>query len=125
MNRIIAVGFAAFLLSACHHDYPLKTHNQKENLLFLINASANSEKRLHLPVKEGDRGVIYLECMEGKKDKEINCTALYQTMISFAREGHYQGYESITLPELTDHKVFDELADDYLETLADTWPTYY
>ena len=125
MNRMIAVGFAALLLSACHHDNPLQTHTKTESATFLMNASANAEKRLQFAVKKDERGYGYLECMEGQKNKEINCNALYQAMILFAREGHYKGFDSITLAQLTDKRILNDLNDDYFEVMSSTWPTYY
>jgi hypothetical protein len=119
------MGLAMLLLTACHHDNPLQSHSKKQSLLFLINASANAEKRLNLPIKDGDRGVVYWECMGGEKDKDINCNALYQAMIDFAKEGHCKAYENLTLGQLTDTTVFKGLDAGYLDALVDTWPTYY
>ena len=125
MRKIITAGLAILLLSACHHENPLQSHSKQENLVFLINASANAEKRLQLDIKDDDRGVVYWECMGSEKHQEINCDALYQAMINFAEEGHYKAYKTITLSQLTDAKVFKGIDEEYLETLVDTWPTYY
>ena len=111
MKRFALFGLVG-LLSACHNTNPLQTHSKIDNATFLMTASANAEKRLHFAVKEGDRGAGYLECMEGKKNAEINCTALYQAMVNFAREGHYQGFDSLTVSQVTDQKMFEGLADE-------------
>lgn len=112
-------------LTACHHDNPLATHSKQQSATFLMNASANLERRLRLDVKNDEHGYGYLECMEGKKNHEIHCETLYQGMIAFAKEGHYPGFEAITLKNLTNQAMFTGLSDDYYEVMASTWPVYY
>lgn len=127
MNTLIKgliVGLMAVTISACHHDNPLKTQPAKASVTFLINASANAEKRLHFAIHRDAYGFAYLECMEGKQSPEINCDALYQGMITFAKEGHYAGFQTITQTDLTDQKVFESLADEYAETAATIWPHF-
>ena len=116
---------ASLLLTACHTHQPLKTHSKHQSATFLMNASANVEQRLKFNERLDEYGYGYLECMEGKKNSEINCDALYRGMVAFAKEGHYFGFQSVTLNELTSHAVFDELSDDYYEVMAMTWPKYY
>ena len=89
-----------------------------------INASANAEKRLHFAIHKDAYGFAYLECMEGKQSPEIHCDALYQGMITFAQEGHYAGFQTITQADLTEQKVFESLADEYAETAATIWPHF-
>lgn len=116
---------AMLLLTACHHDNPLQTHNKNESATFLMSASANAEKRLQLPIKTGDRGALYLECMEGKQDKNIDCQALYQAMVTFAKEGHYPDFKAVNLSHLTNKNIFASLTDDYVEVLTSDWPSYF
>ncbi|HAU1546674.1 TPA: protein LvrD [Legionella pneumophila] len=127
MNTIIK-GLLVFLMtatiSACHHENPLKTHPTKASVTFLINASANTEKRLHFAIHKDAYGFAYLECMEGKQSPDIRCDALYQGMVVFAKEGHYSGFQTITLSNLTDQKVFESLADEYAEAAATIWPHF-
>lgn len=111
-------------ISACHHENPLKTQPAKASVTFLINASANAEKRLHFAIHKDAYGFAYLECMEGKQSPDIQCNALYQGMIAFAREGHYAGFQMITQADLTEQKVFESLADEYAETAAIIWPHF-
>ena len=125
MKKITIMITGALILTACHHDNPLKTHSKKQSAVYLMNASANVEKRLQFAVKSDEHGYGYLECMEGKKNPEINCKALYQGMISFSKEGYYLGFETITLADLTDKAVFTDLGDDYAEVMITTWPHFY
>lgn len=111
-------------ISACHHENPLKTQPPKASVTFLINASANAEKRLHFAIHKDAYGFAYLECMEGKQSPDIRCDALYQGIIAFAKEGHYSSFQTITLPDLTNQKVFESLADEYAETAATIWPHF-
>ncbi len=124
-KKTIAITITAALLSACHHENPLKTHPRELSASFLVNASANVEKRLHFAIQQDSYGFGYLECMEGKKSPEIQCADLYQGMVAFARENHYAGFQSITLSDLTDQRVFKILGDAYAETAATTWPHYF
>lgn len=112
----------AAAVCACQHENPLKTQPAKASVTFLINASANAEKRLHFAIHKDAYGFAYLECMEGKQSPEIRCDTLYQGMIAFAKEGHYSGFQKITLTDLTDKNLFESLADGYAETAATTWP---
>lgn len=120
----LMVGLMTATISACHHENPLKTQPAKASVTFLINASANAEKRLHFAIHKDAYGFVYLECMEGKQSPDIECDALYQGMIAFAKEGHYSSFLTITLPDLTDQKVFKSLADEYAETAATIWPHF-
>lgn len=111
-------------ICACHHKNPLKTQPAKASVTFLINASANAEKRLHFAIHKNSYGFAYLECMEGMQSPDIQCDALYQGMIAFAKEGHYAGFQTITQADLSDQKVFESLADEYAETAATIWPHF-
>ncbi|HHG8516393.1 TPA: T4SS-associated protein LvrD [Legionella pneumophila] len=125
MNHLLKslmVVLMAAAISACQHENPLKTQPAKTSVTFLINASANAEKRLHFAIHKDAYGFAYLECMEGKQSPEIRCDALYQGMIAFSKEGHYSGFQKITLADLTDKNLFESLADEYAETAATTWP---
>lgn len=121
----ISLVVAALLLSACHHDNPLKTHTTKESAIFLMNASANVEKRLNFTIQQGSFGYGYLECMEGKKSVEIRCPDLLNGMIQFAKENHYPAFKQITLSDLTDKTVFETIGDQYAEIAASTWPHFF
>lgn len=113
------------LLSACHHDNPLKTHSLKEVAVFLLNASANVEKRLHFAIQQDAYGYGYLECMEGKKSAEIHCSDLLNGMVQFAQENHYPAFKNITLSDLTDKTVFERIGDEYAEVAVTTWPHFF
>lgn len=124
-KKTVFMTVAAVFLGACQHENPLKTHPIKESTSFLVNASANVEKRLHFAIQQDAYGYAYLECMEGKKSAEIQCDNLYKGMIVFAKENHYSGFKNITLSDLTDQGVFQIFGDDYAETAATTWPHYF
>lgn len=115
---------SVFALCACHHENPLKTHSKKDTLNFLMNASANVEKRLHFPTQKDSYGYAYLECMEGTKNPELKCGALYSKMAAFAQEGHYPGFNSLNVKDLTDSAFFIALADDYAEFAATHEPRF-
>ncbi|MCW8452967.1 protein LvrD [Fluoribacter dumoffii] len=118
MNKLLSsciMILGALTLCACHHENPLKTHLKKDTLNFLMNASANVEKRLHFPTQKDSYGYAYLECMEGTKNPELQCGALYNKMVSFAKEGHYQDFKNLNIKDLTDSAFFIALADDYAE----------
>ena len=89
LKKMVGLTTVMMLLNACHHENPLKTQTIKISTKFLVNASANVEKRLEFPIHKDAFGFAYLECMEGKKSTEIRCRDLYQGMIAFAHEGHY------------------------------------
>lgn len=115
---------SVFALCACHHDNPLKTHSKQDTLNFLMNASANAEKRLHFITQKDSYGYAYLECMDGKKSPELNCTALYLGMMDFAREGHCPGFNTLRAQDLIDYSLFASLADDYAEFAATHEPRF-
>lgn len=123
--KILTMSTALLLLTACHHDNPLQTHTKQQSAAFLMNASANVELRLHFNVRKAEHGYGYVECMEGKNNAEIHCDALYQGMISFAKESHYPEFEGITLTDLTNHTVFNGLSDEYYDVMASTWPHFF
>ena len=83
-----------------------------------MNASANLERRLRFDVKNDEHGYGYLECMEGKRNHEIHCDTLYLGMIAFAKEGHYPGFESITIKDLANKSVFENKRAASKNTLA-------
>lgn len=121
----ISLVITALLLAACHHDNPLKTHSPKESAVFLMNASANIEKRLHFAIQQESFGYGYLECMEGKKSVEILCSELLNGMVQFAKENHYPAFKQINLSDLTDKAMFEKIGDEYAEIAATTWPHYF
>lgn len=123
--RKLSVVITTLLLTACHHDNPLKTHSPKESAVFLLNASANIEKRLHFVIQQDAYGYGYLECMEGKKSAEIHCPDLLNSMVEFAKENHYPAFKHITLSDLTDKTVFETIGDEYAEVAATTWPHFF
>jgi len=121
----ILVTIITLLLAACHHNNPLATRALKESALFLMNASANVEKRLHFVIQEDAFGYGYLECMEGKKSLDIRCPDLLNGMVQFAKENHYPAFKHITLSDLTDKTVFEKIGDEYAEVAASMWPHYF
>lgn len=121
----IPLVVTALLLAGCHHDNPLKTHSHKESVVFLMNASANIEKRLNFAIQQEAYGYGYLECMEGKESVEIHCSDLLNSMVQFAKENHYPGFKQITLSDLTDKTMFEAIGDEYAEIAATTWPHYF
>lgn len=126
MKKLIPVVIAStFAISACQAENPFKTHTVKESATFLMQASANAEKRLGFDIKKDDHGYGWLECMEGKNNPEIDCKKLYTEMIAFAREGHIAGFKKITLDFLTDKTLLETLGDDYAEIMISTHPVFY
>ncbi|KTD20125.1 hypothetical protein [Legionella londiniensis] len=127
MNKfgITSLLITTLLLVACHHENPLKTQPAKASAIFLMNASANVEKRLHFAIAQGAYGYGYLECMEGKKSAEIHCPDLLNGIVRFAKENHYPLFKNITLADLTDKATFEQLGDEYAEIAATTWPHYF
>ena len=121
----ISLVITVLLLAGCHHDNPLKTHSPKDSAIFLMNASANVEKRLNFAIQQGAFGFGYLECMEGKKSIEIRCPDLLNGMVRFAKENHYSAFKYVTLADLTDKTVFETIGDEYAEVAATTWPHYF
>jgi hypothetical protein len=126
MKKILSILCVCLLmLTGCHHQNPLSTKPKIQSAVFLMNASANTEKRLNFDIRKDEHGYGYLECMEGKANQEIDCNSLYLGMITFAKERHFPGYESLTLADLTDEDVFTHIAEDYYEIMATTWPKYF
>ena len=121
----ISLVITVLLLAGCHHDNPLKTHSPKDSAIFLMNASANVEKRLNFAIQQGAFGFGYLECMEEKKSIEIRCPDLLNGMVRFAKENHYSAFKYVTLADLTDKTVFKTIGNDYAEIAATTWPHYF
>ncbi|MFO2820581.1 T4SS-associated protein LvrD [Legionella pneumophila serogroup 1] len=120
MNRLLKVCtvlLGALTLCACYHKNPLTTHTKQDTLKFLLNASANTEKRLHIPTQKDSYGFAYMECMDGKTSPDLSCSTLYQEMVSFAKEQH-TGFESLSVKDITDSRVFASLAEDYAEYAA-------
>lgn len=111
-------------LCACHHQNPLKTHSKEVSLKFLLNASANAEKSLHIPIQKDSYGYAYLECMDGKTSPEISCGALYRGMVAFAKAQHDVGFQRLSVNDLTDHSAFTLLAEDYAEYAATHEPHF-
>ena len=114
-NSVVLLGVIA--LCACHHQNPLTTHSKEVSLRFLLNASANAEKSLRIPIQKDSYGFAYLECMDGKASPDLSCNALYQEMVSFAKEQH-TGFEHLSVNDVTDSNVFASLAEDYAEYAA-------
>lgn len=121
-NCLLILSITA--LCACHHENPLKTQPKNDTLRFLMNASADAEKRLHIPTQKDSYGYAYLECMDGKKSPELRCLALYSGMMDFAREEHYIGFKKLKLHDLTDYSFFVTLAEDYAEFAATHEPEF-
>lgn len=128
MMRLLKSSFLIanlIALCACQHQNPLKTHTKQETLRFLLDASANAEKRLHIPTQKDSYGYAYLECMDGKAGLKLPCDALYQGMVSFAKEQHHKSFKHLTLKDVTDHTLVTSLADDYAEFAATHEPHIY
>jgi len=126
MKKLIPAVIASTLaLTACKAENPFKTHTVKECANFLMQASANAEKKLNFKIRKDEYGYGWLECMEGKTNPEIDCKQLYQGMITFARAGHIKGFEKITLASLTEASLLEQLGDDYAETMISTNPVFY
>lgn len=113
------------LLAACHHENPLKTHTPNETAHFLMQASANVEKRLHFTIKKDSFGFGFLECLEGRKSTDIQCDDLREGMVRFAKENHYPDFNAITLSDLTDESLLTTLGDDYVEVALTTQPHFF
>lgn len=121
----ILFAVSTLLLTVFHYENPLKTHTKNESAIFLMNASANVEKRLHFVIQQDAFGYGYLECMEGKKSVDIHCPELLNGMVRFAKENHYPAFKHITLSDLTDKAIFEKIGDEYAEIAATTWPHYF
>lgn len=121
-SSVVLLGIIA--LCACHHQNPLTTHSKQDTFRFLLNASANTEKRLHIPTQKDSYGYAYLECMDGKKNPELQCDALYRGMVSFAKEQHEASFKHLSINDLSDHSVFTSLADNYAEYTATHEPHF-
>lgn len=115
--KISTVLVGVLALCACHHKNPLTTHTKLDTLKFLLNASANAEKRLRIPTQKDSYGFAYMECMDGKASPDLFCGRLYQEMVSFAKEQH-TGFERLSVKDVTDSNVFASLAEDYAEYAA-------
>ncbi len=89
-----------------------------------MNASANAERRLHIPTQKDSYGYAYLECMDGKKSPELHCASLYLGMAAFAKENHYPGFKSLRAKDLVDSTFFKKIADDYAEFAATYEPHF-
>jgi hypothetical protein len=126
MNKLktIIVLASLIILCACHHKNPLKSHSKQETISFLMNASANAEQRHHFSIQKDSYGYAYLECMDGKNSPEIKCNVLYEGIVSFAKEGYYQGFEQLTVQDLADYSFFLSLADEYAEFAATHEPHF-
>jgi hypothetical protein len=114
----MTVILGSALLVACHQS-PLKTQPKGKSAVFLVKASAVAEQHMKLAIPEGSLGGVYTDCMENHAEK-INCLDLYNAMLTFAGSGKYPNFRHLSMADLTDGKVFEQLRDDYEEVLLTT-----
>lgn len=107
---------AASLLTACHHENPLKTNKAFKSAAFLVTASYHATKALHIKSEPDLEGGVYSDCMEDKI-KNINCNNFYKAMVAFASKGEYPAFKGITVADLTDEDTFLALRDAYEESV--------
>ncbi|HHF7374003.1 hypothetical protein [Legionella bozemanae] len=102
------------LLGGCH-DNPLKALTKKQQINFLMQASRSAEQVMGLFSEPG--GGYYLSCMSGE-DIELNCQKLFEHMLDFAHL--HKEFSRLTLSQLTDARVFAEIALEYQDTFFNT-----
>ena len=106
-KKIVFIGLIS-MLTACSHQNPLKSSDQKTTAKFLVSASQYAEQKLGIFTPPG--GYVYGECMGGK-EKTATCQKLYQKMLEFAKTK--PAYQNLSLADLTDKKTWNLLKDDY------------
>lgn len=114
MNKLmplLSVLLLCCFLSSCHKN-PLKTHSEHKSSRFLINASVAAEHSLHLGLGNIGARRAYPNCME-RKINNIDCKALYQAMVDFAKEGTFAEFKGVTVADLTDESVYERLREEY------------
>jgi hypothetical protein len=99
-----AVFTSVALLSACHQD-ALKREPQDKSVAFLIKASTEAGKKLHMSYKPSH---AYSFCMTGNPTK-INCDALYEEMLAVAKTS--DNFKDLTRTELTDQAAFQAMKE--------------
>ena len=113
---LILVPLLSVFLLLCFlsfgHKNPLKTQTEHKSSRFLINASVAAEQSLHLGLGDVGARRAYPDCME-RKNKNMDCKALYQAMADFAQSGEFTDFKGITVADLTDVSVYDTLREDY------------
>lgn len=106
-KKIIFIGLIA-MLTACSHQNPLGSSDQKTTAKFLVSASQYAEQKLGAFTPPG--GYVYGKCMSGK-EKAATCNKLYQQMLEFAKNEPV--YQNLSLADLTDKKTWNLLKDGY------------
>ena len=101
-------------LSACSHKNPMETQTPEETAKFLIKASTYAEVKYGYKIN--DHGIIYAGCLlkryGGQIDSKEDCDKFYNYMIEYAHQSS-SPYNSLTLEDLTNQKVFDSIHDEY------------
>lgn len=111
---LMALATTTFMLTACHKN-PLKQHSESKGAEFLVAASEQAEKTLHLIIPPKDAGSLYRTCMEGEGEaKNIDCKALYKAMTQSVKKRDFKG---IKVADLTDKEVYEGLKEELNSTL--------
>ena len=116
-KKIVLLGSltaSSLMMTACHQN-PLKSHSERENVATLQEAARVAEKESNLPSL--NRGRTYFNCMKGKP-VDIGCKRFFEQMLAALKKK--QGYEDMSLTDLTDKKSFASLADAYEDKLFNT-----
>lgn len=109
------VLLATLLLSACHNN-PLKSNKEQRSTRLLINASVAAVHIVKPEMDEREAQYVYLNCMNGK-EAALDCSALYQAMVHFAKKSPFIEFHSVSVADLTDKAVFESLREGYEERL--------
>lgn len=120
MNKtipILGLMLSSCLLSACHHENPLKKQTELRSSSFLINASVAAWRGLNPNSTLIDGQNAYMHCMTGH-GKNSDCKALFQGMVVFAKKGQFPEFKEVSVADLTDADVFDGLSDKYSMRIA-------
>lgn len=120
MNKkapIASLILSSCLLSACHHENPLKMQTELRSSSFLINASVVAFRGLNPNSTLNDAQNAYMYCMTGHGNN-IDCKALFQGMVDFAKKGQFPEFKEVSVADLTDADVFDGLSDKYSLRIA-------
>lgn len=103
----VSLIVAALCLTACHEN-PMSKHNTPQNVGFLVETASCAEHVMQL--KTHKKGQYYSNCMEQNKSK-INCEQLFSEMLKCSKNN--PDYAELTQNDLTDQKMYAELAEDY------------
>jgi hypothetical protein len=108
---LLSMLLLSCFLSSCHKN-PLKTHSEHKSSRFLINASVAASHSLRLGLSDIGARRAYPNCME-RTINNIDCKALYQAMVDFAKKGPFPEFKGVRIADLTDELVYERVREDY------------